>query len=134
MAFNPYTGGLGTPPFLPIPIMVPVLAPATGPIPYGLPAPNEFPPIVTQPDTGQPLPSSDTVPPAQTPYEPGPFCFGLDTALCSSFDTIKVGPRLAQVEIPVREICKTLTNVVCGLFVAFILVVVLGIALQGLLQ
>lgn len=128
MAYYP---SIGTPPFIPVPVSIgipPVLPPISG-------LPGGGPPVITEPDTGQPLPTPQNIPPVSAPYEQGPFCFGLDTAICANLpETIKIGPSVAQAEIPIREICKALTNVVCGLLVAVILIVVLGIALQGLLQ
>jgi len=106
-----------TPPFIGVPggTTIPY-----GPLPGGNYPPGSGPSILN-PGSG---PMVMEVP---TPYEPGPYCFGIDTALCAMLpETV--------LKVPVRDACKTLANIVCGLGVLLILVVVLGIALQGLLN
>jgi hypothetical protein len=124
---NPYTGTVGTPPFIGVPTLPHI--PGTPYGPEGIPSGSG--PSVTSPDN---LPGGGPPTNVPGPYSPGPFCFGLDSSICGNLpESTNVGVGPASIDIPVREICKATTNVVCGLLVAAILVVILGVALQGLL-
>lgn len=63
------------------------------------------------------------------PYEPGPFCFGLDQYICEN-----IPPTVGALglELPAQDICKAILNAICGIVVTIILLTLLGIAFYGL--
>lgn len=73
-------------------------------------------------------------------YPPGPFCFGLDGAICGNLPrVIHVGPSSGMMsslgfDIPVWGFCGALLNTLCGVMTAIILLALLGIAFSGLIQ
>jgi hypothetical protein len=105
-----------TPPFIGLP---PVLPPAGGP-------------SVLYPGEAPTVPQMQAIP---TPYIEGPYCFGIDNSICANLpETIQIGPNFANAQIPIREVCKALTNTTCAIVVVLFLVVILGVALHGLLN
>lgn len=120
--------GFGTPPFIGGP---PVLPPVGG---YG--------PSVLNPGSGPTVPVPQTVMP-DSPYVQGPYCFGIDVAICANLpEKLILVPAkgigtmnfIPEVSIPAREICKSATNLTCAIVVIVFLVIILGVALQGLLN
>ncbi len=91
-----------------------------------------------------PAPSSG-IPPMPSPpqpYQPGPFCFGLDQYICANLpEKIHLGgspgslmeKAVGGVDIPVQQFCLALTNVLCAVVVLVFLLTILGIAFAGLI-
>lgn len=121
----------GPPPILPPVFGTPPIAP--GSLPPFIPMPHVYsmppPPMELDPSTA---PSGD--------YVSGPFCFGIDKAICQTLpQTIHIGPssgmlKSAGFDIPVWGICGVLLNVTCGVLMTIILLTILGIAFYGLVQ
>lgn len=78
---------------------------------------------VLPPVTGAPMMPA----PVPTPYQTGPWCFGLDQGICGTIIEDWHG-------FPLRETCRFTANLACGFGILLALVVVLGIAVQGLLS
>lgn len=125
-----YPIGFGTPPFIGGP---PVLPPN---LPGG-------PPSVLDPGTGPTVPNAPQIMQPPTPYEQGPYCFGLDKAICANLPKkLVIVPAkgvgtlnfIPEVSIPAQEICKTIANLTCAIVVILFLVVVFGVGLKGLLD
>jgi hypothetical protein len=110
------------------------------------PTPIPLPPWIRPQITPMDLPPTDAqvaaVNAAQdmTQYPQGPFCFGLDAAICGNLPRkIHVGPTSGVMssvgfDIPVWGFCGALLNTLCGVMVAIILLALLGIAFSGLIQ
>jgi len=60
----------------------------------------------------------------------GPFCFGLDTAICGNLPA--TATILPGIDVPICTICGVVLNTICGVTVAIILLTILGIAFYGL--
>lgn len=134
----------------PAPYLPPIVTYPGGPYTPGI-NPNAPPPWVggmveippgSGPPTDEQIRAQNMGSPS--PYDSGPFCFGLDKLICEQLPAkIHIGPEPRSImgryvtsgfDIPVQGMCGVLLNTLCGVIVAIILLTLLGVAFAAFLQ
>lgn len=78
---------------------------------------------------------------SSSPYNPGPYCGGIDKFICEGLGKIHFGGARGSAldrmgvgtDLDLRQSCKVLANSLCGVTVVTILLVILAVSITNLL-